>query len=459
MNRALEAIRRATENTPYEGALWLVGGAVRDLLIGLEQATDFDIVLEGSSSELAKFLFENRVSTIAPVVYPRFGTALVRVAGEDIELVTARRESYEGHSRKPSVKPATLEEDALRRDFTVNTLLLNVHTNEIRDPLGSGFGHLVNRILQTPLDPDATFHDDPLRMLRAVRFRWKLGFEPAEGLYESIREQRERLKIISAERIRDEMVKMLRLPDADRCMADLMETGLFEVFAPEFCAMVPGDPGAFHHLNVWEHTLLALRNAGSDDLMLSLAILLHDVGKPETRIIDEKRNTRFFGHEAVSASIARKMLRRLKFPSDDIDTVCLLVKNHMRLNTATTFTATAARRLIRDIGPQLDRLLSLVEADASALRPGVKELDLAGVKARVAEVSAETPRETLASPLSGAEIMALLEIGSGPTVGRLKAILTEKVLDGALKPDDKEGAERIVREQGRPPKRAAKVNP
>jgi poly(A) polymerase len=334
----------------------------------------------------------------------------------------------------------------LRRDFTVNTLLLNLHTNEFRDPLGTGLSHLLARVLQTPLDPDETFHDDPLRMLRAVRFRWKLGFVPAPGLYESIAAQRHRLEIVSAERIRDEIVKMLALADADRCLADLMDTGLLDVIAPEFRAMIGGPSGDYHHLDVWEHTLLALRNAGSADLVLSLAVLLHDVGKPITRTTDSDGRTRFFGHESASEAIAREVLRRMKFPGDEVSAVCLLVKNHMRLQSAEALSDPAVRRLVRDLGDQLDRLLSLAEADSRALRPGVKCLDIAAIRARVAEVSAQTPRKSLRSPLSGSEIMAILGIGPGPRVGQVKAQLTEKVMEGALAPDDRESAARVVRD-------------
>jgi len=297
----LAPIREATRGTPYEGDLFLVGGAVRDALLGLPPKADYDLVTRGSAPELARFLWSQGVSSIAPVTYERFGTAMVRVDDVDIELVTARRESYDAESRKPTVEPASYEEDALRRDFTVNTLMQGLHDGELRDPLGSGLDDLRSGTLRTPLDPVATFRDDPLRMLRAVRFRWKLHFMPAPGLYEAIRQERERLRIVSMERIRDEIVKMLRASTGPEALRDLLDLGLIETIAPELLPMVGAPGGGSHHLDVWEHSLLVIRNVGTDDLNLTLAALLHDVGKPETVSIDEQGRHRFFAHESVGA--------------------------------------------------------------------------------------------------------------------------------------------------------------
>jgi poly(A) polymerase len=447
MDPALEAVRKATERTSYEGRLWLVGGAVRDELLQVPLGHDFDVVLEGDALALARLLRDRQVSEIEPVVYPRFGTALVHVEGAQIELITARRESYEESSRKPQVQPATLEEDARRRDFTVNTLLRNLHTGELRDPLHHGLQDLQDRVLRTPLEPKATFHDDPLRMLRAVRFRWQLGFHPAPGLYESIREEAHRLRIISAERIRDEWVKMLVVPDADRAMQDLRETGLLQQFAPELLDMVGVEQGRYHHLDVWDHTLLVLRNAGPGNLILSLAALFHDIGKPATKMLDDEGHIRFFGHEPVGADLTKRILRRLKFTNDQVSEVVKLVKNHMRLGSAPTFSPAAARRLVRDLGDSLPLLLDLVEADASGLKRGVKKLDLEPIRRQIANVHATTPRATLESPLSGEEIMELTGLPAGPEIGKIKSLLTEMVIEGDLAPHDKERAREIVLRQ------------
>ncbi len=444
MHPALEAIERATRGTAFERDLWLVGGAVRDELLGGPHSNDFDLVTKGSSAELADLLFAGGVATFAPVTYERFGTAMVEVGDVKIEIVTARRESYDPESRKPNVEPATLEEDARRRDFTVNALLKNLHSGELYDPLGTGLSDLAAKLLRTPLDPEATFHDDPLRMLRAVRFRWQLHFEPFAGLYESISAEAARLKIISEERIRDEFVKMLALPDAGMALRDLMDLGLLHQFAPEFEEMRGVEQGHFHHLDVWNHTLLVLQNAGHDDLLLSLGALFHDIGKPRTRSIDKDGHTRFFSHESVGARMTTEVLRRLKFPQRDVDAVSALVKNHMRLSSAPEFTQAAARRLLRDLDDQVDRLLALVEADAAGLKKGVKALDLAPIRQRISDVQKATPREVLISPLTGAEIMAALGIDPGVEVGRWKSFLTEKVLEGELQPGDKENARKLL---------------
>jgi poly(A) polymerase len=449
MHPALERVREATRGTPFEGELWVVGGAVRDELLGLPLPSDFDLVTRLSAPELARHLYVKGASTIAPVTYERFGTAMVHVEGANIELVTARRESYDESSRKPFVEAATLEEDALRRDFTVNALLQNLHDGKLYDPLGTGLRDMKAKILRTPLDPESTFRDDPLRMLRAVRFRWQLHFEPAPGLYQAVRETSERLRIISAERIRDELVKMLLLADADRALADLMELELIEKFAPELVAMKGVEQGDFHHLDVWEHSLLVVRNAGVGDVALTLAALLHDVAKPTTRTKDAQGRTRFFGHETLGAQMTREILRRLKFANRDVEHVALLVKSHMRLGTAKSFTPTAARRLVRDLGDALPRLLALVEADAASLKPGVKRLDLSLVRRRVQDALEATPRESLQSPLSGEEIMEILDIPPGPEVGKYKTLLTEKVLEGELAPGDREGAEEVLRKTDR----------
>jgi poly(A) polymerase len=450
---ALQRLADATRGTVFEGYLWLVGGAVRDSLLGRPHSQDFDLVIgtkqdpdsAPSSEQLARFLEEQGVAESPPVTYAQFGTAMVRVAGVAIEFVDARKESYRGESRKPTVSRATLLEDARRRDFTVNALLLNLHRAELWDPLGTGLSDLEQRILRTPLEPRATFSEDPLRMLRAVRFRWQLGFEPVPGLYEAIQDEHERLGIISAERIRAELEKMLLLPDADQALADLMDLGLLDVFAPELRPMQLLGKGGYHHLDVWRHSLLVMRNAGPGDLILTLSAWLHDIGKPGTVAYDANGNARYFGHEGVGADMAHDLLTRLRFPSDVVDRVRRLIKNHMRLGSSASFSDGAARRLIRDLGPDLERLLKLVEADASSLRPGVRVLDLSPIRQKIAQINTVTPIEELESPLSGDQIMEILGLEPGPEVGAAKAFLLEKVLDGDIFPGDASAAEQALR--------------
>lgn len=441
MHPALVAVAKATEGTPFDRQLWLVGGAVRDSLLGGAEDHDFDIVLEGDALAVARKLWEKGVSEIPPVTYPRFGTALVRVGGANVEFVTARRESYDPDSRKPEVEPATLLEDAMRRDFTVNTLIQNLHTGELRDPLGRGVADLESKVLRTPLDPEKTFFDDPLRMLRAVRFRWKLGFQPAPGLYDAIRREAERLKVVSAERIRDEFVKILLHATASSALRDLMELELIDQFAPELREMEGIDQGRWHHLDVWEHTLLVIDNLPYPRTLTQvLAALLHDIAKPRTWSCDADLNIRFFGHETLGAEMAEEILRRLKFSNEDAFPVALLVRNHMRLGSFEKLTTPAARRLMRDMGPQLDDLLILVEADAASLRPGVRVMDLNPIREKLRETRFQTPVGALNSPLSGNEIMDLTGIPAGPEIGRLKEALVEEVIEGRILPGDRDAA-------------------
>jgi poly(A) polymerase len=446
MDLTLEEIRAAVKGTVYDGDLYLVGGAVRDELLGLPPQADVDLVTTGPVEALVELL--RPLSSIPPVVYERFGTAMLRIAETPVELVQARRESYEGVSRKPQVEPATLEEDAYRRDFTANSLMRRLLDGKLVDPTGHGLEDLRAKVLRTPLDPMETFQDDPLRMLRAVRFRWKLGFEPAPGLYDAIRQSAGRLSIVSEERIRDELRKMILQPTAPQAFADLMELGLLDVFAPEFRPMVDCEQGHWHHLDVWDHSLLVLSHvAALRDETLSWAALLHDVSKPETRTVDAKGATRFFGHEDVGARKAAELLRHLRFSTREVEPISRLVKNHMRLGSFDTLSSSAARRLLRDLGEDTERLLTLIEADVSSLAPGVRKMDLTPIRAKLEEVRSETPAETLVSPLSGEEIMALTGLRAGPEVGRIKAGLVEAILDGRLATGDKEGAAEMVSNQ------------
>ncbi len=440
MGRPLERLREATRGTEWEGRLWLVGGAVRDRLLGRPTPNDLDLVMEASALEFADWCWRSGISQIQPVTYPRFGTAMVMIEGSTVELVTARSESYRADSRKPEVRPATLLEDARRRDFTVNALYENLHGGALADPLGMGVEDLNRRILRTPIVAEDTFEEDPLRMLRAVRFRWQIGLDQADGLWDAIRAKRHRLAIVSRERIRDELCRMLDLADAARCLDDLLETGLLEQFAPELASMKGVSQGGYHHLDVWDHTMLAVSNLGPGDLVASLGVLLHDVGKPQTRSVEADGRVRFLGHEKVGAEIAERWLREMRFPSAVATQVATIVRGHMRLMASEELTDSALRRLVRDFGPLLERLLRVVEADALALRPGVRRIDVRAIRQRIDLLSRQTPPAVLESPLSGREIMELTGWSEGPQVGKAKAWLLERVLDGSLPPADAESA-------------------
>ncbi|MDR3708643.1 MAG: HD domain-containing protein [Capsulimonadaceae bacterium] len=452
---ALDLVRDATRGTAYDGRLWLVGGWVRDKALGEPPRQDIDIVLESDAGDLAHVICDAGIADHAPVTYPRFGTAMVTVAGQRIELVTARRESYDEWSRKPAaVEPATLAEDASRRDFTINTLIENLHGGQIVDPLGLAYPDLNARIIRTPIDPEATFRDDPLRMLRAVRFSARLGFEIEPATWRAIVASAERLAppTVSAERIRDEFIKTLETSRPAEGVAMLAESGLLAQFAPELLEMRGCEQNEFHSLPVWEHVLLALTNLVNAEpdasVNLRLAVLLHDIGKPRTRSVGGDGRVHFYGHEDVGARMARTLLGRLKLPGADIEAVASLVAQHMRIGEykPERWTDAAVRRFVRGAETHLDDLFAIHRADVRALSASHQDLTRARLlKERIELLETTQPSRQIVSPLTGDEIMALLGEPPGPRIGVVKDWLTGEVIEGRLTQGDKDGASALVR--------------
>ncbi|MGO8670503.1 MAG: CCA tRNA nucleotidyltransferase [Capsulimonadaceae bacterium] len=451
-DKTLDVLRDATRGTVYEGRLYCVGGYVRDKVMGIGAATgDVDIVLEGDALALAHFLFEHGASEITPVVYPRFGTAMVKIAGRDVELVTARTESYAPDSRKPDqVRPGTIAEDARRRDFTINTLIENMHTGDLADPTGCGMRDLRDGLIRTPTEPSMTFIDDPLRMLRAVRFAARFGFRIEDATWQAILSAAPRLDIISRERVRDEFCKTL-LTDRPALGIDLMRvSGLLARFAPELLEMVGVEQNAFHAYPVWEHTLAALSALESNaSLEVRLAMLLHDSGKPRTRSVNPAGAVHFYQHEDVSAAIARELLGRLRCSNDQIDAVVALVANHMRIGEyGPGWTDAAVRRLIRDLGGRLDDLFLIHAADVAALAPEHQGMQTAReLRERIDRIVSRQDITSLRSPLDGGRIMDVLNISPGTRVRMAKEFLTTEVVEGRLQPDDIQGATRLLIER------------
>jgi len=443
------AARRIAEAVPeLRGRLYLVGGCVRDLALGSVAKNDLDLVTTVDAPALAEALWQAGVSAIPPVTYPRFGTAMVMVDGVQVELVTARRESYDETSRKPNVAPASLEEDAARRDFTVNTLLLDPYTGELHDVLGKGIQDLQAKVLRTPDDPVLTLRDDPLRSLRAVRFRHQLGFEIDAALMSAIRQEAGRLAIVSHERIRDELNKIMDLASADEAWQDLLDYGLLGRFAPELAEMVGVTQGDYHDADVWHHSRRALRNTAGQPRWIRWATWLHDIGKPRTRSV-EKGRIRFFGHEKVGAEMAADLLDRLKFSRQEAAPIVTLVRHHMRFMGVPKITPAVARRLVRDLGDLIEPLLTLCDADAGALKSGVRRFDPETVRQAVAALGPVAAKNNFDSPLTGEEIMQLVNIPAGPVVGRLKRWLSDLVVNGDIPAGDRESAtERLTAAKG-----------
>jgi poly(A) polymerase len=435
---------------------WAVGGYVRDTLLGRDHP-DLDVVVEGGRALEMAERFAQAARARRPALFPRFGTAQVTWGGRLVEFVSARTESYAPDSRKPFVRPASVEEDLLRRDFTVNAMLMDFD-GRIVDPLG-GRADLKQRLLRTPRPPERTFTDDPLRMLRAIRLAAQLGFELAPDLLPAIRRLRDRARppVVSVERVNEELRKML-LSDRPRAALDLMDAGgLVEMLLPELFACHGVEQGRWHVADVFGHSLLTVEKAaeqegrlatnptkptatagtpgthpmkGPPDLILRLAALLHDVGKPVTAAPDGT----FLGHAEAGADLASRALLRLRFSNAEVDQVVRLVRLHLRpVFYSSDWQDGAVRRLARDADGLLERLLALGRADIAASRyPDIGKLD--ELEARLRKVLEERPsRMRLA--ISGRDIMDVLGLQPGPQVGRIKAEIEERVLEGTLPPD------------------------
>lgn len=406
---------------------WVVGGYVRDRLLGRPHPNPDVVVEDGDALKLAH-RFAEMAGAQPAVTFERYGTAQVTLPGHLVEFVTARAESYGPNSRKPDVRPATLEEDLRRRDFTINTLLMDLD-GEVHDLLG-GRNDLAARILRTPTDPLRTLADDPLRMLRAVRFACALGFELAPDLLPAMRQMKSRLTppVISAERIADELRRMLT-SERPRVALELLDAGeILGVILPEMAACKGVPQSGYHTHDVYGHTLLTVERV-PPDLMLRLAALFHDVGKPATATPDGA----FTGHENVGAELARAALERLRFSQKEIETVVKLVRLHLRpVYYSSEWTAGAVRRLARDAGAELDRLMALARADVAASAYPEPE-KLHELQRRLDAVRSEEPSR-LKPLVTGADIMRVRGILPGPEVGRIKQRVQELVIDGGIAP-------------------------
>ncbi|MGH7904796.1 MAG: CCA tRNA nucleotidyltransferase [Candidatus Dormibacteraceae bacterium] len=410
---------------------WLVGGCVRDLLLGRSHP-DIDVVVEeGGGLELAR-RFASVTGSPAPVLFERFGTAQVRWGDRLVEFASARAESYRPDSRRPLVQPARLEDDLLRRDFTVNALLMGLD-GSIVDRLG-GLADLDARLLRCPRDPLRTFSDDPLRMLRAVRFAAQLGFQLDPSLIPAMRRLKDRLRppVLSVERTADEIRKMLTSERPRLALELLQDGGLLAVVLPELTACVGVGQGGYHTADVYGHTLEAVEKS-PPDVTVRLAALFHDVGKPETAAPDGS----FVGHDRLGAEMAAAALRRLRFSNAEIARVSKLVGLHMRpVYYDSGWTEGAVRRLARAAGDELWPLVELARADVRASSyPHPEKVD--ELEARLRRVLAERPSR-LRLPVTGADVMAIRQLAPGPEVGRVKEKLANLVMEGVLDPDREE---------------------
>ncbi len=425
----------------------LVGGSVRDALLG-RLGTDLDFTTSATPDDIDRALtgwVDARWD-----IGRDFGTLGARVGEWTLEITTYRADAYDASSRKPAVAYGdSLVEDLRRRDFAVNAMALALPQEEFVDPFG-GLQDVADRVIRTPGLPEDSFNDDPLRMMRAARFAAQLGFTVAPDVVRAMTDMAPRLEIVSAERVRDEIVKLLLTSQPRVGLTLLVDTGIAELVLPELPAMRLERDEHHRHKDVYEHSLTVLEQAigletslptGGPDLVTRLAAVLHDIGKPRTRRLEDGGTVTFHHHDVVGAKMARKRMQALRFSRDEIDAVSHLIALHLRFHGygAGEWTDSAVRRYVRDAGDQLERLHVLTRADcttrnrrkAERLRRSYDELEK-----RIDRLTAAEELAAIRPDLNGDQIMEILGLPPGPEVGRAYRFLLEKRLDDGPMPYD-----------------------